>query len=141
MGNIIKKLSGFYSEWILETGEINILIILITLIDLWWGIVLMHNSNIFSSSSSFSLLDRVASEDFIAIILLTFAVLTMISAIHVNRKVVNILSMMQLIFWFFITYTVIFSNPFSTGTGIYAVVGLICGTIFLRTRPYESVRI
>lgn len=127
-----QRLLHFYYNWIIEEGRVRFLILLLCIVDFWWGFVLWFSPDIFKNSSSFTAIGDVASQPVTATMCLVFGVLIVISSIIRSVRALKALALMQTIFWLFTSYSIVFTNPLSTSTGVYFTISLISVVIFLR---------
>lgn len=138
MDKFKKSIIQFYTEYILDLKRVHFLTFFVALVDFWWAFIFILPINTYATSKSFSIISSLISEELLAVFVfaLGFGLLFFISKKHViNLRFMVILNEL---FWFFISFSFAFSNPLSTGTGIYFLISFVCGVIYLRLRETRT---
>lgn len=105
----------------------------------WWAFVMLHPVNVFASSPAFGAMASVMSETSWGILFAAVAVVQ-IAGIALHRYRIRVIgSALSTLLWFTVGGMFVISFPLTTGTGNYAIWGVLS---FLSTVlvMYEKAR-
>lgn len=130
----LKLFDSFYLAWILGSHKTKTLTLFVSMIDIWWALILMLPYETYKTSHSFDLIGSVISENNLAVICGILGGVLLYSKAKNHYLVFKLAIIANVIFWFFIAWSFLIGNPISTGAGVYFIVALMCGVIYLRNK-------
>jgi len=134
MTNKTKQLiTHFYMEYIVDVRNYNSLFFFIIAFNFWWSIALFVSNDLFSRSKVFTYLNFFG-ETSIAIYMLSMVILFCYFLYLKCTKILQKLCLINMTIWLFIAYLFILSNPLTTASGVYLIIGLMNGVGYLRLK-------